>query len=362
MLKDVIVKKVAYIVLFSLLIANYVFSVGAELYSSSLRDALRLLLVAFLFGLSLTGKFKLTYLVTLFISIIILLLLFMVNHSGNAINIIVLSIIVYAMVTISDDGMPLEEVVYKAAMLSALAYVIVHFLGITNNIVLEVGDRVRYFFGFVNPNKFALYVLNVSCITVMYSLSIKRLGWFRLFILILLFILLIYTDSRTSILTFLILVMSTFLAYYRAFTLLKIASISAICLSVVAFWAFLEFHSSLSFNVLLSSRPYEMANAVSGFNESDWLLGTELAGRSDNSHIQIVSGVGLVFYTFFIAFLLYKLVTTEDMRLLVLAPTIMAVSVTEGVLIAVEALFVLVFYSYLFIGGADVKSSNQWGG
>lgn len=245
-----------------------------------------------------------------------------------------------------------EVLIYNALLATLLCVFIVLFLILIGAIALDVvsiGGRVRYYFGFVNPNKAGIFFYSAATLVFWY-LSLRKVWWLLVFLISLPFVYAIYlADSRAALFSYFVFVfLFPFGFISRLNPLMILAPVFGLGISL---WLSQQCGNSL-LDGFLSGRPCKYSEFVSGSTFLDFFYGANFEGYLvDNSYILAFFTLGVLFF-----FIVCSMINVKDKTPGVTAFIIsmFCYGIFEGVLVRVEFPVVIVFYALLF-GLTDIK-------
>lgn len=249
-------------------------------------------------------------------------------------------------------GESAEVLIYNALLATLLCVFIVLLLILIGAIALDVvtiGGRVRYYFGFVNPNKAGIFFYSAA-IFVFWYLSLKKVWWLWSLLITVPFVYALYlADSRAALFSYFIFVfLFPFGFISRLNPLMVLAPMFGLGTSL---WLSQQCGMSLLDSVL-SGRPCKYSEFVSSSTFLDFFYGANFEGfLVDNSYILAFFTLGILFF-----FLVCTMINVKDKTPGVTAFIIamFCYGLFEGVLVRVEFPVVIVFYALLF-GLTDIK-------
>ena len=341
---------------FFFLSISYFFTVGSEEFLVY-KDIARLFYISVFLLYFLVNRKQINWnsYVLYFLTIILLALVYAVNGSPIVINLIVVTFFTIYLKSrnVSQESLLLSlYFAYLAALTLFLTYVL-----LSGNLFASVtiGDRERYYFGFVNPNKLGITCYTLIVMTVM-------LQWHHLLekktvILMLcsLFTLVILSDSRTAILCSVIFV-------YLVYSKLLRRSIAVGALLPVLF---LVLSISLShayggkLDAFVSNRLSQYYYLISQMTVEDYIFGRSIQGIAvDNSYLQLYFGLGLILYLMLSVYVFLKYLCINIYINQVFVFSTLIYGLFEGVLVRPELLIAVIFYYVLSY--SDARKALSW--
>ena len=329
-----------------LLFFSYVFGVAVDLLGEA-QLFIRLFVILFVLSCVLLSKSTVSIgsLLIYLLSFIYLFLFFLISQNLITLNFIYLTILIYLLqvLKITKDELLFNSLV--ASLVVIFIYLVYFFIGDINLGEANIEGRVRYGFGFSNPNKIGIVAFSLIVLTALYSF--KKNNSFIITVLLItpFLVVMMYSGSRTAIYSTVIL----FMLIVMPFTI-KLRKIlfffPLIFLTLSMYIATL--HNNELANFLLSLRPLDFYNFMSTLNSMDYLFGASTDGfRIDNSYILALVSIGPIGYVF-VSYLLYRLGRSwPDVYELSFIIALLVYGVFEGVLVRVE--FPIVLYFYYFI-------------
>lgn len=330
-----------------LLFFSYVFGVATQLLGEA-QLFIRLLVVLFILVSMCLSKIKISVsvLIIYLLILIYLSLFYLVSNNVITLNFIYLTIILYFLYALKISHSELLFNSMLASLVIVLLYLIYFFIGYIDLGETAIGGRVRYSFGFSNPNKVGIVTYSLIILISLYSFKKNNSFIFTLLLNAPFFFIMIYSDSRTalySIIIFFILILMPFLAFLRRFLFLLPIILLILSLSIA------YFYDNDMVNNLLSFRPRDFYSFLDNVSSVNYLIGANSNGfRVDNSYILAVFSVGFLGFVL-ISYFLYRIgVRRVDMYDVSFFVSVLTYGVFEGVLVRVEFPIILYFY-YLII-------------
>ena len=335
-----------------LLYFNYVFGVAAGVLGE-FKLVLRLfVLLVIVFGVVVSNlKASVGALVVYLSLFLYFLLLFLGNQNPVTLNFIYVTIFVGFLYLL---GVSQDELLFNALVASLLVvfiYIVYFFSGSIDLGESNIEGRIRYSFGFNNPNKVGIVTFSLIALTALYAFKRNYSFVAVVFLIVPFFVVMVYSGSRTALYStgiFFFLILAPFAVRLRR--ILYLLPLMFLMLSI--FLATL--HTNETINNLLSFRPVDFYNFLSTVDSADYLFGTDSSEfRIDNSYILALFAVGPIGFIV-ISYLLYR---TGRGRLNVYGVSfvisVLIYGLFEGVLVRVE--FPLILYFYYLIAARDSR-------
>lgn len=303
----------------------------------------------FLVGL----RFSLQSVTLLAFFLIYMFLVYLLNGGSLALNFIYLAVMLFYFYSLGVGRRELLVSSCVASFLVIFLYLIYWIASGANLDPVAIDGRVRYYFGFTNPNKVGIVAYSLVVLSALCFLGRSSFWFFAICVPV--FVVAIYSDSRTSLYAltmFAGLACLPFLVYFK-----KLLFVVPGILLAGSFYIASLSDSGFA-NELLSNRPIDFHEFLSGLSFYDFVIGANSDGyRVDNSYILAYFAVGpLGFLLFLCSFVRFGSVSLGTLELAFLV-SMMAYGLMEGVLVRVEFPAVIYFY-YLIFGREEGTGSG----
>lgn len=335
---------------FTMLFTGYFFTTGTALIeSSAVKEIFRFFaLILFFWNIVLERTVSAEILTSLFFVVI----LYLINQSGFALNIIFLLVTAASMYRLSKRE--LAKVLLIPSLIVVFLHVILLSSGRISSQVYEVTDRARSTLGFANSNQVSIIYLSVAVLSAYAHTQFrsKASACVLAAALAISFIVFGMTDTRTAMFSLFILIAFTTLSYFfgRFKYYKNYLTMTATSLPLVASVAtyYLATGVNPDVDILLSLRPTLFSSFVADVTLFDIIFGWPSESGVDNLFLTLLSGVGIVGYVAIITFICIRLFKA-DKSICHLTIVLITASVFESFLIRPEipmsALFVQILFS-----------------
>ena len=341
---------------FLLLFFSYVFGVAVDqLGDFQLFIRLFVILVVVFYLLKSNPKFSNEKLLVFSLLLFYFILFYFISRNQLVLNFIYMAIIIFYL---SIMKITKEDVLFNSLVASffvVLTYVVYFFIWSLDIGMQDIGGRVRYSFGFSNPNKVGIVAYSMIVLGSIYCLK-RGGGYIQVILYTSPFLLIMFfSDSRTAIYS---------LVMFYVFTLTSVSIRFRRLLPIIPFvLLFLSFcmavlHESEVSNNIFSLRPIDYYNFLSEVNILGYLFGVNTSEfRVDNSYLLAYFSVGPIGFLV-IVYLLYCAGKYKcDKYELSFILSFLAYGFLEGVLVRVEFPIVIYFY-YLLMSSNGYASKN----
>lgn len=340
----------AFLLLF-ILSVNYLFFVAMTLTESSfLIILMRLLSIALLILIFFIKKVNIIYMPFL---VTLGYFVFLMNGNVQVINLIFIVLLIFLFKNMKI------EVILKFIFIVSICMIVLHFLIVELNLTsansqfkYQVGDRIRFTFGFANPNSLAIFYASIFYSTFYYySLVVKKFSIFAFLVILIALVMMYLSGSRTQLYTSVFFVFFTLIPYKLGalklfFRLILTVSpfIFTILSLIIAFQ-----HDSIVVNEILSLRPILFFEFLSQFDEIYLFTGLKYTAESpiDNAYILLFAACGLPLYTVIITLLSYQ-ISKSRVEFFPFILIVLVSSMFESFLIRPEFLISMLFYAFVF--------------
>lgn len=337
-----------------LLFFSYTFGVASNaLGDKPLLFRVAILLVCASLLLLVKVKINLVKLAGLLCLLIFFISYFINSNAVLLLNFIYLSVILYYFYVTDVDKDDLLASAFYASYAVILLYILYSLtVGIDLSPVV-IGDRTRYYFGFVNPNKVGIVAFSLIILTI--TFLIKRNPFLGFALCMPFLAAIILSGSRTALYSLCVFLLISCVSQYHFRFILKKFIVVTPLLFLACSLLLNYYHNDNYLNNILSNRPLDIHNFLSTLNSNNYVFGANSDGfRVDNSYLLSYFSVGPLGWIFFI-FFLAKAVRQDLSRVdVAFIYSMFAYGFMEGVLVRVEFPIILYFY-YLIFGRISKK-------
>lgn len=339
--------KFRFLMPFFVLVFGYVFSVGTNVledYKLYFRLAVALYFLVFILT-SVTSKLPKIFLMVELVFLCYFSVLYFFGGSPIVINFIFLILALHFFYVSNIDCnefLANSLIVYLLVLFIYISYLVFLGEGMTSFVI---GDRERYYFGFLNPNKTGFFLFSILTLLVFNYVNFNTSFKVLMVSVLPLLYLLILTGSRTAlfcILLFFILAFSQVILLIR-----KPVVFFPILFLILSFVVAFHYDNVLVDN-LLSGRANDYHEFLVTLSVHDYFWASTEGARLDNSYLQAYFNLGLFAYLIFVILFkraIYRLNNIEVSYVVVM----LVYGLFEGTLIRPEFLLTLFFYYLLFV-------------
>lgn len=290
-------------------------------------------------------KFSLPSFAFLISYLVYLSLVYLVNGGAVVLNFIYLAVILFYFYASRVGRDELLYYSFLASFFVVFLYVFYLFFWGASLEPVTIGGRIRYYFGFTNPNKVGIVAYSLVVLSALYFWGRHNFALF--FICLPLFAVIFYSDSRTSLYA---LVLFFLFAFFPVLTCFKrLVFLVPIIFLISSFYISCLSGSEFA-NSVLSNRPIDFYDFIAGLRFYDFIIGANSDGyRVDNSYILAYFSVGPLGMFLFFCLLFRACRGVLSGLELAFIVSVMAYGLMEGILVRVEFPIVVYFY-YLILG------------
>jgi hypothetical protein len=234
-----------------------------------------------------------------------------INGFENIMNTLDFLTLVYIVLLI--DLLNKVDVFYKSTLWGMFLALITVFLLVNlgffeNKIYIDQMGRIRFFFGFANPNFLSLYIFSFSIFLYLY----KKNNLFLLISIVIIFITIYFTRSRTPFFSFLLFMLLLVYFHKRNIYLKKKISIYLIIMFLLVYiYMVINYQNYINIDLILSGRLRLTNHLFNEISFREFVFGGNLTKITiDNSYLIFIKYYG----TFFLIFFLFTLVNVKENR------------------------------------------------
>lgn len=280
---------------------------------------------------------------------IFVILLYLVNQNPLAVNVAFLAF--YAFILSRFEKKSVAIVVFVTAMLGCEYHLYLLMFGKVDATVSVVGDRLRYLFGFANPNQLsALYVSLIFSSAFLVTQVNNKTNKLIFILCVALSLPFIYlADSRTGYGSVAFLVFWSWLIRFRFCSVMSRGVLNVLLIFAMTLTYYLSFFGSAEINEVLSNRPQFFNQFVHNLGTIDLLIGWQNHEEVtiDNVYLLLFSAVGMPLSIILAGVIFYKFRSVER-AVIPLAGAMLLASLTESFLLRPELPAAGIFLSVLF--------------
>lgn len=339
---------------------NYLFFLGLGIIEPSfLTGIVRAIAIVILFFICYKKQSDIKWFVFF---VLLMLFVVLVNKNKYITNLIVIAFLINIIKYTS------VETLFRYIFIVSLSLVVVHFslfsLGFLSNdklMMYQIGERVRFTFGFSNPNALAVFYASLFYASYYYYLVVvKKFTAFSYIIFFAAFVVMYLSGSRTLFYTSCIFVLISLIPrkiYYNRL-IRFLFSASPFIFSILTLFVAFQHESSL--NETLSLRPLLFFKFLSKVDAISVLVGLEYTAEDlvDNAYILLFASCGLLLYIGLLSVISYK-ISIARVEYLPFVFVVLASSLFESFLFRPEFTITMLFFACLFSKSQTRGNNNS---